>query len=102
VEALDRAIADIEGPVVLAAHSAGCLMVAHWAQRHSRPIKAALLAAPATSRRRCPRGYPTLEALKANGWIPIRASPCRSAGVRRGQHQMTLSPLSIWTATLAR
>jgi predicted alpha/beta hydrolase family esterase len=32
VEALDRAILAIDGPVVLAAHSAGCLMVAHWAQ----------------------------------------------------------------------
>src|SRR6476619_5828924 len=47
VAALDRAIAEIEGPIVLAAHSAGCLMVAHWAQQHSRPIHGALLATPA-------------------------------------------------------
>jgi predicted alpha/beta hydrolase family esterase len=75
VEALDRAIQDIEGPVVLAAHSAGCLMVAHWAQRHSRPIKGALLATPADLETPLPEGYPTMEALNANQWIPIPREP---------------------------
>ena len=44
--ALDRTLAAIDGPVVLVAHSAGVAIVVHWARRHDRPIKAALLATP--------------------------------------------------------
>ena len=43
VAALDAALQAITGEVVIAAHSAGCLMVAHWALAPTRPIKAALL-----------------------------------------------------------
>lgn len=75
VEALDRAIAAIEGPVVLAAHSAGCLMVAHWARRHDRPIQGALLATPADIERPLPPGYPASDALLANGWLPVPREP---------------------------
>jgi pimeloyl-ACP methyl ester carboxylesterase len=58
VAALDDALQAIEGEVVLAAHSAGCLMVAHWALAPTRPIKAALLATPAMSNAPCRRGTP--------------------------------------------
>ena len=75
VEALDRAILGIHGPVVLAAHSAGCLMVAHWAQKHGRPIAGALLAAPADVETPLPPGYPTFEELEGNGWLPIPREP---------------------------
>jgi hypothetical protein len=75
VEALDRAIAEIGGPVVLAAHSAGCLMVAHWARVHRGPIAGALLAAPADIETPLPEGYPTLDALQANGWLPVPRMP---------------------------
>lgn len=71
VEALDAAIKAINGPVILAAHSAGCLMVAHWAQAHRRPIRGALLATPADIERPLPAGYPTLDELSSNGWLPI-------------------------------
>ena len=71
VAALEAALAKIEGPVVLAAHSAGVLIVAHWARRHSRPIKAALLATPADIETPLPAGYPTLEELTAGGWLPM-------------------------------
>jgi predicted alpha/beta hydrolase family esterase len=71
VEALDQAIVAIDGPVVLCAHSAGCLMVAHWAARHSRPIHAALLATPADIERPMPEPYPRLEELEAQGWLPL-------------------------------
>lgn len=46
VLALDEAIARFQEPPVLAAHSLGCLAVAHWATRHTRPIHGALLVAP--------------------------------------------------------
>ena len=48
VDAIDAALAAIDGPVVIVAHSAGAMMVAHWAARRgARPVHAALLAAPA-------------------------------------------------------
>ena len=55
VEALDAAIAGAADPVVLVAHSLGCLAVAHWAARTGRAVRAAFLVAPAdVERRGCP------------------------------------------------
>jgi hypothetical protein len=71
VEALDAALSTIERPVILAAHSAGVLIAVHWAARHSRPIKAALLATPADIETPLPAGYPTMDELAAGGWLPI-------------------------------
>lgn len=70
VEAIDQAIAALAAPPVLVAHSAGVLMVAHWAQRHRRPIRGALLATPPDLGRPLPAGYPTPEDLLAGGWLP--------------------------------
>ena len=75
VAALDAALQAIPGEVVLAAHSAGCLMVAHWALAPTRPIKAALLATPADVENPLPPGYPSFDDLTANGWVPIPRSP---------------------------
>ncbi|KQY93793.1 alpha/beta hydrolase [Caulobacter sp. Root1455] len=75
VERLDQAIAAIDGPVILVAHSAGCLMVAHWAQSHGRPIKGALLATPADVETPLPPGYPTPEQLRDGGWLPTPRRP---------------------------
>lgn len=51
VETLDRAVAAAAGPVVLVAHSLGCITVAHWAASADRALLAnvtgALLVAPA-------------------------------------------------------
>lgn len=71
VAALDAALNRIPGPVVIAAHSAGCLMVAHWALAPTRTIKAALLATPADVEHPLPEGYPSIDDLAANGWMPI-------------------------------
>lgn len=71
VAALDEALQSIEGDVVIAAHSAGCLMVAHWAMSPSRRIKAALLATPADVEHPLPPGYPSFDDLSVNGWVPI-------------------------------
>jgi predicted alpha/beta hydrolase family esterase len=75
VAALDEALAAISEPPILVAHSAGVLMVAHWAERHRRPIRAALLATPPDISRPLPAGYPTPEELKAGGWLPIPMIP---------------------------
>lgn len=71
VEALDAALNDIEGDIVIAAHSAGCLMVAHWAENPTRPIRGALLATPADVENPLPQGYPTVAELKTGGWLPM-------------------------------
>ncbi len=76
VEALDRALAAIDGPVILVAHSAGVMMVAHWALSSAghRPIKGALLATPADVEVPFPVGYPTLDTLRDHAWLPIPRS----------------------------
>lgn len=71
VEAVERELAAIEGPVVIVAHSAGAMTVAHWAQQPTRAIQGALLATPADLETPMPAGYPTLDVLRENGWTPI-------------------------------
>jgi hypothetical protein len=44
---LERAVAACAGPPVLAAHSLGCALVAHWAARGGARVRGALLVAPA-------------------------------------------------------
>lgn len=75
VEALDASLAAIEGPVVLVAHSAGCMITVHWAKQHERPITGALLAAPPDFESPLPEGYPTQQVLRDNGWLPTPRAP---------------------------
>ena len=72
VDAIDRALSTIEGPVIIVAHSAGAMMVAHWAAQCAiREVRGALLAAPADLETPMPPGYPTTDTLKDHGWLPI-------------------------------
>ena len=73
VRALEAAVAAIDGPVLLVAHSGGCIMVAHWAARTRRgaQVHAALLATPPDFERPMPAGYPTMADLDAAGWFPV-------------------------------
>lgn len=71
VAAIQRELEQIEGPVILVAHSAGVLMVAHWAARYTRAIKGALLAAPPDLDAEWPQGYPSPDTLRSNGWSPL-------------------------------
>jgi uncharacterized protein len=75
VEALQQALSEIGGPVILVAHSAGVMITVHWAQKYQRPIHGALLAAPADLEAPMPAGYPALEVLRENGWLPIPRAP---------------------------
>ncbi|WP_437682877.1 RBBP9/YdeN family alpha/beta hydrolase [Sorangium sp. So ce131] len=56
VEALDRAVAGGAEPPVLVAHSCGVSTVVHWAAQGARPVRAALLVAPADTGS---RSYPS-------------------------------------------
>jgi serine hydrolase len=71
VDALENTLACIEGPVYLAAHSAGAMIVAQWARHHHRPIAGALLATPPDLGAPLPAPYPSLETFAANGWLPV-------------------------------
>lgn len=75
VRALDDVLQGVSGPVILAAHSAGCITVAHWAQEKRRPIHGALLATPADLETPLPAGYPAMDALREHGWLPIPRDP---------------------------
>lgn len=75
VRAIQHEIEQIDGPVILVAHSAGVLMVAHWAAHYRRPIKGALLAAPPDLDAVWPQGYPSAESLASHGWHPLPQAP---------------------------
>ncbi len=48
-------------------------MVAHWVRTtaHAHRVCGALLATPPDFEQPMPEGYPTLDALKAGGWLPV-------------------------------
>ena len=71
VAAIERELDLIDGPVVIVAHSAGAIMTAHWAAHGTRTIHGALLATPADLETPLPAGYPALDALRDNGWLPL-------------------------------
>lgn len=73
VQAIEAAMEAIDGPVLLVAHSGGCIMLAHWARGsvHAQRVCGALLATPPDFEQPMPEGYPTLPALQASGWLPV-------------------------------
>jgi predicted alpha/beta hydrolase family esterase len=71
VAAIEAAAQGIDGPLVIVAHSAGCVMVVHWAQQTTCAVQGALLATPPDFDSPLPDGYPTLQALDAGGWLPV-------------------------------
>jgi predicted alpha/beta hydrolase family esterase len=75
IEAIERVAQAIEGPIVVVAHSGGCVMLAHWARRTTRAVLGALLATPPDFDTAMPEGYPTLAALDAAGWLPVPRTP---------------------------
>lgn len=74
VAAIERTAQSVKGPIVIVAHSGGCVMLAHWAQQTRRPVLGALLATPPDFEKPMPEGYPALEALRASGWLPVPRS----------------------------
>lgn len=73
VASLHRAILQAKTPIILVAHSLGCVTVAHWAKRYpalASKIKGALLVAPADVERGS-----VSERLATFGPIPLRSLP---------------------------
>jgi predicted alpha/beta hydrolase family esterase len=77
VEAIQKVIGEIDGPIIVVAHSAGVVMFVHWAQKYQRPIKGALLATPPDLDKPLPEGYPNKETLQTNDWFPVPRVPLR-------------------------
>jgi predicted alpha/beta hydrolase family esterase len=79
VEAIEQAIARIDGPVILVAHSAGCLMTVHWARTHRATaverIRGALLVTPPDLCATWPDKYPSPQSLAGHGWSPMPRDP---------------------------
>jgi predicted alpha/beta hydrolase family esterase len=76
VALLNRVIEDVDGPITIVAHSAGVLTTVHWAARtcaaqSGGPITGALLVTPPDLASPLPAPYPSLDELRANGWLPI-------------------------------
>jgi hypothetical protein len=75
VAMLQVSLAQTRGPVILVAHSAGCMIVVHWAQQHRGAIKGALLVTPPDFESPMPAGYPSQEVLDQYGWLPTPRKP---------------------------
>jgi uncharacterized protein len=76
VTLLDQVVEEVAGPVILVAHSAGTLVTAHWAAQCSPTrVVGALLATPPTFADELPAEYPSIDELRAHGWLPIPRHP---------------------------
>ncbi len=74
VAAIERTARSVDGPLVVVAHSGGCVMLVHWARQFpqtARRVAGALLAAPPDFETPMPMGYPALETLRSGGWLPV-------------------------------
>jgi predicted alpha/beta hydrolase family esterase len=97
VRAIQHELEQIDGPVILVAHSAGVLMVAHWAAHYSRPIKGALLAAPPDLDAVWPPNYPSSETLRSQGWNPLPHGPLPFRSIVAGSTNDHLASLPAVT-----
>jgi predicted alpha/beta hydrolase family esterase len=97
VRAIQHELEQIDGPVILVAHSAGVLMVAHWAAHFSRPIKGALLAAPPDLDAVWPSNYPSSETLRSQGWNPLPQGPLPFRSIVAGSTNDHLASLPAVT-----
>ena len=76
VTLLDQTVEQVAGPVILVAHSAGVLVTAHWAAQHGPArVVGALLATPPALATELPGEYPSIDELRAHGWLPIPRRP---------------------------
>ncbi len=97
VRAIQHELEQIDGPVILVAHSAGVLMVAHWAAQFGRPIKGALLAAPPDLDAVWPPHYPSSATLRSQGWNPLPQGPLPFRSIVAGSTNDHLASLAAVT-----
>ena len=95
VAALEKAARQVGGPIVIVAHSGGVITVAHWAKRTTRQVRGALLAVPPDFERPMPQGYPTVQQLRAGGWLPVPCSPLPFPSIVAASHNDPLCPFTV-------
>ncbi|HEY6641354.1 RBBP9/YdeN family alpha/beta hydrolase [Povalibacter sp.] len=81
IDGIQQSLEFLQGPVIVIAHSGGVISFVHWAQKYHRiGIVGALLAAPADLETPLPAGYPSVEELRNDRWLPVPRSklPFRS------------------------
>lgn len=71
IAAIQAQLDQIQGPVILVAHSAGVLMTVHWAAKYQHAIQGALLVTPPDLAATWPANYPSSETLQQEGWAPL-------------------------------
>lgn len=91
---LEETVVDADGPVVLVAHSLGCILTAWWAAHspNAHRVQGALLVAPGDVER------PDLAA-QIHGWAPIARQPLPFPFRAGGQPQRPV--LQLWSAPKA-
>jgi predicted alpha/beta hydrolase family esterase len=77
VAAIEAAVMAAPGPVVIVAHSGGCIATVHWARRTRLQVRGMLLATPPDLERGLPSEFPALTAFAAAGWLPVPNDPIR-------------------------
>jgi predicted alpha/beta hydrolase family esterase len=92
VAAVEAAAQAIDGPLVIVAHSGGCMTVAHWARQTRRAVHGALLAVPPDFEQPMPAG-PARPALRAAGWLPVPRLPLPFRSIVAGSRN---DPLASW------
>jgi predicted alpha/beta hydrolase family esterase len=76
ISLLDQIVEDVDGPVVIVAHSAGVLVTVHWAATYEgTAVVGALLATPPAFATELPPEYPRVAQLRDHGWLPIPRRP---------------------------
>ncbi len=107
VAAIEREAQAVQGPLIVVAHSGGCVMLAHWARHTTRAVHGALLATPPDFEQPMPEGYPTIDALRAGGWLPVprerlpfRSIVAASRNDPLGQFERVAGLASAWSSEL--
>lgn len=98
LQALEAAVAGAGEPVVLAAHSLGCLLTAHWAARSRLRVRGALLVAPPD-----PAGPGFPRAAESFARLPERALPFASVVVASrddpyGSQEFARRQAAVWNS----
>jgi predicted alpha/beta hydrolase family esterase len=75
VNAIEAEARAIDGPMIIVAHSAGTIMVAHWALQRTRRVVGAVLVTPPDFETPMPEGYPSISELAVAGWLPVPRVP---------------------------
>jgi predicted alpha/beta hydrolase family esterase len=82
VSLLNQIVEDVNGPVVVVAHSAGVLVTVHWAATYEgTSVVGALLATPPAFATGLPPEYPSVREFRDNGWLPIPRRPLPFASI---------------------